>query len=75
MKPICGRVVGRYGASRMAIGYASAALAYDVIFSLLPAWVAWRTLFPVGVLPALSAFRTRRNAQESESFRAISAVR
>ncbi|WP_144158191.1 MFS transporter [Paraburkholderia sp. BCC1885] len=73
MKRIRRRAIGTVQAGWL-IGYALAALAYYVIFSLLPARVAWRTLFPVGVLPALSAFWMRRNAQESESFMAISAV-
>ena len=73
-KSIRGRAVGTVQAG-WPIGYALAALAYFVIFSLLPAELAWRALFFVGVLPALSVVWMRRNVPESEAFKATAAVR
>ncbi len=73
-KRIRGRAVGTVQAG-WPIGYALAALAYFVIFSLLPPELAWRSLFLVGLLPALSVVWMRRNVQESDAFNATAAVR
>src|SRR6516225_3017945 len=47
-----------------AIGWGVAALLYALFFSILPAAAAWRTLFFVGILPALLVFWVRRNVEE-----------
>ena len=73
-KRIRGRAVGTVQAG-WPIGYALAALAYFIIFSLLPAELAWRLLFVVGLLPALSVIWMRRNVKESEAFNATASVR
>ncbi len=73
-KHIRGRAVGTVQ-SGWPIGYGMAALSYFVIFSLLPAEIAWRCLFLVGLLPALSVIWVRRNVQESEAFNATASVR
>jgi MFS family permease len=73
-KRIRGRAVGTVQAG-WPVGYAMAALAYFVIFSLLPAETAWRALFCVGLLPALAVIWVRRNVNESEAFHATAAIR
>jgi MFS family permease len=73
-KHIRGRAVGTVQAG-WPIGYALAALAYFTIFSLLPAHLAWRALFVVGVLPALSVIWLRRHVKESAAFIALGASR
>jgi MFS family permease len=73
-KRIRGRAVGTVQAG-WPIGYALAALAYFTIFSLLPAHLAWRTLFAVGLLPALSVIWLRRTVKESDAFNAGAAMR
>ena len=52
-----------------AIGWAVTAVAYTVLFSLLPAEIAWRALFWIGILPALLVFYIRRHVPEPEIFR------
>jgi MFS family permease len=69
-KRIRGRAVGTVQAG-WPIGYALAALAYYVTFTLLPAHIAWRVLFLVGVLPALSVIWLRRHVDESPAFEAV----
>ncbi|MGF6573666.1 MFS family permease [Paraburkholderia sp. GAS333] len=57
------------------VGYGVAALFYFVSFTLLtPAW-AWRVLFLIGVLPALSVLWLRRNVPESPAFVAAAKAR
>lgn len=57
------------------VGYGVAALCYFVSFTLLtPAW-AWRVLFLIGVLPALSVLWLRRNIPESPAFVAAAKAR
>lgn len=68
-KRIRGRAVGTVQAG-WPIGYALAALAYFVTFSLVPQHLAWRVLFLLGVLPALSVIWLRRNVDESPAFEA-----
>jgi MFS family permease len=46
------------------VGYAVAILAYDLLFNLLPADIAWRALFVVGVLPGVVAIVIRRTTPE-----------
>jgi MFS family permease len=51
-----------------AIGWGIAAICYTVLFSFLPATVAWRLMFWIGILPALLVFYIRRNVPEPEVF-------
>jgi MFS family permease len=51
-----------------AIGWGIAALAYFLLFSLLPASTAWRAMFWIGILPALLVFYIRRHVPEPEVF-------
>lgn len=51
-----------------AIGWGVAAICYTVLFSVLPAAVAWRAMFWIGILPALLVFYIRRNVPEPEVF-------
>ncbi len=51
-----------------AIGWAAAAVFYTVLFSALPAAVAWRALFWIGILPALLVFYIRRHVPEPEVY-------
>lgn len=52
-----------------AIGWGVTAICYTVLFSVLPANVAWRAMFWIGILPALLVFYIRRNVPEPEVFR------
>ena len=52
-----------------AIGWGIAAIFYTVLFSALPATLAWRALFWIGILPALLVFYIRRYVPEPEVFR------
>jgi len=51
-----------------AIGWGIAAICYTVLFSVLPAAIAWRAMFWIGILPALLVFYIRRNVPEPEVF-------
>jgi MFS family permease len=73
-KRIRGRAVGSVQ-SGWPVGYAAAALAYWIMFSLLPEGDAWRALFLVGVLPGLLVVWMRRNIDESKAFEAAAAYR
>ena len=73
-KRIRGRAVGSVQ-SGWPVGYAVAALAYWIIFSLLPENDAWRALFIVGVAPGLLVLWMRRNIHESEAFTAAATFR
>lgn len=63
-----GRAVGIVQGA-VGIGYMMAALAYGVVFSMLPAQWSWRALFWIGVLPAFLVIYVRRAVQEPEIFR------
>jgi MFS family permease len=52
-----------------AIGWGVTAISYTVLFSKLPPSLAWRTMFWVGILPALLVFYIRRHVPEPEVFR------
>jgi MFS family permease len=54
--------------SGWAIGWGGAAILYSVAFSVLPESLAWRSLFWVGVLPALLVLYIRRHVPEPEVF-------
>jgi MFS family permease len=47
-----------------AIGWGLAAIFYTVLFSVLPAEIAWRAMFWIGILPALLVFYIRRYVPE-----------
>src|SRR6201984_2882255 len=60
-----GRAVGSVQ-SGWAVGWGMAVLAQAILFSYLPADVAWRWMFAVGALPALLVFYLRRYVTEPE---------
>lgn len=62
-----GKAVGMVQAG-WAIGWGLSALLYALMFSLLPADLAWRALFLLGVLPALFVIFIRRFVEEPEVF-------
>lgn len=51
-----------------AVGWGVAAVLYAVFFSIMPAGIAWRALFLIGILPALLVFFVRRYVQEPEVY-------
>jgi MFS family permease len=51
-----------------AVGWGVAVIAYTVLFTFLPETVAWRALFAVGILPAISVFFVRRFVDEPALF-------
>jgi len=51
-----------------AIGWGIAALFYTAFFSWLPAEIAWRAMFWIGILPALLVFYIRRHVPEPEIY-------
>jgi MFS family permease len=73
-KRIRGRAVGSVQ-SGWPVGYALAALAYWVLYSLLPEHLAWRALFLLGLAPGLLVLWMRRNINESEAFEATARYR
>ena len=52
-----------------AIGWGVTVISYTVLFSLLPAAIAWRAMFWIGIVPALLIFYIRRCVPEPEVFR------
>jgi MFS family permease len=56
-----------------AVGWAVTAVSYTVLFSLLPPSIAWRTMFWIGILPALLVFYIRRRVPEPEVYRSTRA--
>ncbi|EGP09441.1 sialic acid transporter NanT [Bradyrhizobiaceae bacterium SG-6C] len=58
-----GRAVGSVQ-SGWAVGWGLAVLSQAVLFSYLPADVAWRWMFAIGALPALLVFFLRRYVEE-----------
>jgi MFS family permease len=73
-KRIRGRAVGSVQ-SGWPVGYALAALAFWVLYSVLPEHLAWRTLFLLGLAPGLLVLWMRRNINESEAFEATAKYR
>ena len=51
--------------SSWAIGWAAAALAYGGLYAVMPAEIAWRVLFWLGIAPALLIVYVRRRVPES----------
>src|SRR6202047_540884 len=58
-----GRAVGSVQ-SGWAVGWGLAVLSQAVLFSYLPAEIAWRWMFAIGALPALLVFFLRRYVEE-----------
>jgi MFS family permease len=54
--------------SGWALGWGMAALLYAVLFSILPPELAWRSLFLIGLVPALLVLVIRRYVKEPEVF-------
>jgi len=63
-----GKAVGTVQ-SGWAVGWGITAICNTVLFSILPAAIAWRALFWIGILPALLVFYIRRHVPEPEVFR------
>jgi MFS family permease len=59
-----GKAVGLVQSS-WALGWAAAALAYGGLYALMPAELAWRVLFWLGIAPALLIVYVRRRVPES----------
>lgn len=55
--------------SAWAVGWGLAAIGYAIIFTVLPEQYAWRTMFWIGILPALLVFYVRRYVPEPEVFK------
>jgi MFS family permease len=51
-----------------AIGWGVTALFYATLFSWLPAAIAWRAMFWIGILPAFLVFYIRRHVPEPDIF-------
>jgi MFS family permease len=64
-----GKAVGTVQ-SGWAIGWGIAAIAYTIIFLVLPPALAWRTMFWIGVLPALLVFYIQRHVSDPAIFEA-----
>jgi MFS family permease len=60
-----GRAVGSVQ-SGWAVGWGLAVLSQAVLFSYLPADIAWRWMFAIGAVPALLVFFLRRYVEEPE---------
>jgi MFS family permease len=57
--------------SSWAIGWAAAALAYGGLYALMPAELAWRVLFWLGIAPALLIVYVRRRVPESPVYASV----
>jgi MFS family permease len=62
-----GRAVGLVQ-SGWAVGWGLAAVLYGLFFSFMPEEIAWRSLFWIGLAPALLALWVRRHVPESAEF-------
>ena len=62
-----GKAVGAVQ-STWAVGWGLAAVIYSIAFSVLPEEYAWRTMFWIGILPALLVIYIRRFVSESSVF-------
>jgi MFS family permease len=54
--------------SGWAVGWGAAVIAYALLFTYLPETIAWRALFAIGILPAISVFFVRRFVDEPALF-------
>ena len=57
--------------SSWAIGWGAAALGFGAVYALLPAELAWRVLFWLGIAPALLIVFIRRRVQESPLYASL----
>ncbi len=64
-----GKAVGTVQ-SAWALGWGAAAILATLIFQIFPQEIAWRSLFFVGILPALLVFYIRTRVREPAIFRA-----
>jgi MFS family permease len=62
-----GRAVGLVQSS-WAVGWAAAVFAYWGVYALVPPAIAWKTLFWLGIAPAILVVYLRRNVQESDLY-------
>jgi MFS family permease len=62
-----GRAVGTTQAG-WAIGWGVAAVFYTILFKVLPAEMAWRAMFWIGLLPSLLAVWVRQHVDEPQVF-------
>lgn len=62
-----GRAVGIVQ-SGWAVGWGLAALVFGLFFSIMPETLAWRSLFWIGLAPALLVFWVRRHVPESDLY-------
>ncbi len=62
-----GKAVGTVQ-SGWAVGWGITAISYTVLFLFLPAAMAWRVMFWIGILPALLVFYIRRHVPEPDIF-------
>ena len=62
-----GKAVGMVQAG-WALGWGVSALLYALMFSLLPAELAWRSLFLLGIIPAVFVIYIRRFVEEPDVF-------
>jgi MFS family permease len=67
-----GKAVGTVQ-SGWAVGWGAAAIMFSLVFSVVPEQYAWRTMFWVGILPALLIVYIRRNVKDPEIFHATRA--
>jgi len=67
-----GKAVGTVQ-SGWAVGWGAAAILFSLVFSVVPEQYAWRTMFWVGILPALLIVYIRRNVKDPEIFHATRA--
>src|ERR1700731_3729422 len=69
-----GRAVGTTQAG-WAIGWGISAVWYTVLFATLPAHLAWRAMFWIGILPAFLVFYVRSHVTESDIFACTATAR
>lgn len=55
--------------SSWAVGWAVAAVCYWSVYALVPAAMAWKILFWIGIAPALLSLYIRRHVEESTTYR------
>jgi MFS family permease len=72
-KRIRGRAVGTVQ-SGWSVGYGTAVLMFTIVFSVARPEVAWRSLFVIGLVPALLALWIQRYVEEPEIFTSMKAA-
>jgi MFS family permease len=73
-KKIRGRAVGTVQ-SGWSVGYGAAVLLYALVFSLLPAALAWRLLFMIALIPAVIVLWICRKVEEPRVFTKMMAAK